>query len=65
MCSEVPRYIKVAAILGLFSDLMKFTGANESLSINNLMFWIENNSTVSIKFKEDGMCAQKCEPYKT
>ena len=47
MHSEVLRYIKVAAMLGLFSDLMKFTVVNESLSINNLMFCKENNSTVS------------------
>ena len=43
MCSEVPSYIKVAVMLGLFSDLMKFTVVNESLSINNLKFCIRES----------------------
>ena len=33
-------------MLGLFSDLMKFTVVNESLSISNQMFCIENYSTI-------------------
>ena len=44
MHSEVPRYINVAVMLGLFS----FIVVNESLSINNLMFCKENNTPISI-----------------
>ena len=58
MHSEVPRYIKVAAGLGLFSYLMKYTVVNESLSINNLMFCKESNSTVSIYCQQNETSTQ-------
>ena len=58
MCSEVPRYIKVTAMLDLFSDLMKFTVVNESLYINHLMFCKENNSTVSIYYQQNEKSTQ-------
>ena len=58
MCSEVPRYIKVATMLGLFSDLMKFSVVNESLSINNLMFCKEKNSTVSMYYLQNEKSTQ-------
>ena len=35
-------------MLGLFSDLMKFTVVNKSLSINKLIFCLENNSPNSL-----------------
>ena len=37
----------------LSSDLMKFTVVNESLSINNLMFCKENNSTASMYYQQN------------
>ena len=64
MCSEVPRYIKVTAMLGLFSDLMKFPVVNESLSINNLMFCKESNSTVSMYYQQNEKSTQN-NPGKT
>ena len=57
-------YIKVAAMLGLFSDLMKFTVVNESLSLNNLMFCKENDSTVSMYYQQDEKSTQN-NPGKT
>ena len=59
MCSEPPRYTEVTATLGLFSDLMKFTVVNERLSINNLMFYKENSSTVSMYYQQNEKSAQK------
>ena len=47
MCSEVPRYIQVTVMIGLFSDLMKFTVVNERLSVTTQMFCLENNSANS------------------
>ena len=58
MCSEVPRYIKVTATLGLFSDLMKLTVVNKSLSISNLMFCKESNSSVSMYYQQNEKSTQ-------
>ena len=63
MCSEVPRYKKGAAMLGLFSDLMKFTAVIESLSINNIMFCKENNSIVSMYYQQNEKYTQKYIQY--
>ena len=40
-------------MLGFFADLMKFTALNENLSINNLMFCKENNSTISVYYQQN------------
>ena len=50
--------MKVAAMLDVFSELMKLTVVNESLSINNLMFCKENNSTVSMYYQQNEKSAQ-------